>query len=192
MSTASAHDRNHSELVCLYALKALPPSELRAVEAQIATCTDCRDEIEALRPVVDAFAGWPTDLLRPSAPLWERLARRIAAESGDEPILVPPQRWADARWKNVAPGIDCMLLATDRHQDRVSMLVRLAPGVEYPPHKHAGIEEVYLLDGELLVDDKTLHPGDYLRSEPGSSDDRVWSETGCTCVLLASTRDALG
>jgi anti-sigma factor ChrR (cupin superfamily) len=71
------------------------------------------------------------------------------------------------------------------------MLVRLAPGADYPPHRHAGVEEVYMLDGVLIVDDKKLYPGDYLRSEPDTEDHRVWSETGCTCVLITSARDQL-
>ena len=29
------------------------------------------------------------------------------------------------------------------------MLVRLAPGAAYPPHRHAGVEELHLLEGEL-------------------------------------------
>jgi hypothetical protein len=62
---------------------------------------------------------------------------------------------------------------------------------EPPPHSHAGIEELHLLDGELWIDDRKLYPGDYNRAEPGSSDARVWSETGCTCVLITSTRDVL-
>jgi anti-sigma factor ChrR (cupin superfamily) len=73
----------------------------------------------------------------------------------------------------------------------VSMLVRLAPGAEYPPHGHAGIEELHLLDGELWIDERKLYPGDYNRAEPGTSDKRVWSETGCTCVLITSTKDML-
>jgi len=71
------------------------------------------------------------------------------------------------------------------------MLVRLAAGAEYPPHTHAGVEELYLLDGELWIDHRKLYPGDYNRAEPGTSDERVWSETGCTCVLVTSTKDAL-
>jgi hypothetical protein len=42
-----------------------------------------------------------------------------------------------------------------------------------------------------MIDDKKLHPDDYNRAEAGSADQRVWSETGCTCVLLTSTRDGL-
>jgi len=92
----------------------------------------------------------------------------------------------------VAPAIACKLLATDMEKHMVSMLVRLAPGGEYPAHTHAGLEELHLLYGELWIDERKLHPGDYNRAEPGTSDQRVWSETGCTCVLMTSTRDTLG
>ena len=71
------------------------------------------------------------------------------------------------------------------------MLVRLDPNVEYPPHTHAGVEELHLLQGELWIDGRKLHPGDYIRAEPGTSDARVWSETGCTGVLITSPRDLL-
>ena len=176
--------------MCLYALQALPASEVPLVEAQISACADCRQELETLRPIIGAFVSWPTDVLRPSASLWERLARRIAAETGQAVVPAPP-RPAEPEWEEVAPGISCKLLATDTEKNRVSMLVRLAPGADYPPHTHAGVEEVHMLQGVLIVDDKKLYPGDYLRSEPGTADHRVWSETGCTCVLLTSTRDIL-
>jgi anti-sigma factor ChrR (cupin superfamily) len=185
------HGEPHSELVCLHALQALPPSEVAIVETQIAACAQCRQEMAALRPIIDSFVSWPTDVLRPSPALWERLAQRVAADKG-KPLLPTSERWVEPAWEEMAPGILCKLLATDTQRDRVSMLVRLEPGVEYPPHRHAGVEELYLLHGELWIDDKKLHPGDYNRAEVGSRDGRVWSETGCTCVLITSPRDVLG
>jgi anti-sigma factor ChrR (cupin superfamily) len=71
------------------------------------------------------------------------------------------------------------------------MLVRLAPGAEYPPHRHAGVEELHLLHGELMIDANKLYPGDYIRSEADSVDRRIWTETGCTCVLITSTSDVV-
>jgi anti-sigma factor ChrR (cupin superfamily) len=71
------------------------------------------------------------------------------------------------------------------------MLVRLAPGANYPAHTHAGVEELHLLDGELWIDDRKLFPGDYNRAAPGAAHERVWSETGCTCFLVADTTDTL-
>ena len=70
------------------------------------------------------------------------------------------------------------------------MLVRLAPGASYPWHTHAAVEELHLLDGELWIDGRKLSPGAYSRGEPGATDERVWSETGCTCVLLTSMQMA--
>ena len=191
MSPASDHGQDYAERVFLYALQALPASEVVVVGAHIAGCAECRQEMETLRPIIDSFVSWPTDVLRPSVPLWERLAQRIAAETGGEPVLPAPQRWAEPEWKEAAPGISCKLLATDTETKRVSMLVRLAPGTEYPPHRHGGVEELHLLHGELMIGDRKLYPGDYNRAEADTVDHRVWSETGCTCVLITSYNDTL-
>ncbi len=190
-SKSGQHDQEHLDLVFLYALQALPSSEIPVVEAHISSCADCRQEIETLRPIIGSFVSWPTDVLRPSVSLWERLAQRIAEETGNEPVLPPSQLPAKPEWEEVAPGISCKLLATDMEKNRVSMLVRLAPGTDYPRHRHAGVEELHLLHGELMIDDRKLYPGDYNRAEADTVDYRVWSETGCTCVLLTSIEDVL-
>src|SRR5207237_4266426 len=106
------------------------------------------------------------------------LERRIAAETGGEAVMPGPLRWDEPEWEEAAPGISVRLLATDAERDRVTMLVRLGSGVDYPPHTHAGVEELHLPDGELWIDDRKFYPGDYNRAEPGTADKRVWSETG--------------
>jgi hypothetical protein len=191
MSTFDRARCGQSEVTCAYALQALPASEIAAAEAHIASCPDCQRELESLRPVVNRFVSWPTDLLRPTTSLQARLAFRIAQETGKKPVLPPPPRWSEPEWEQVAPGIECKLLATDTERHRVSMLVRLAPSASYPAHTHAGIEELHLLDGELWIDERKLVPGDYNYGAPGAGDERVWSETGCTCLLVTSTKDTL-
>jgi anti-sigma factor ChrR (cupin superfamily) len=192
MSTAADRDRcAQAELVSAYALHAIPARDVPAIEAHLASCAQCRQELEALRPVVESFSSWPTDVLRPMPSLQARLARRIAEETGGKPVLPSSRQWVEPEWENVAPGISCKLLATDSEKHIISMLVRLAPGGEYPPHTHAGVEELHLLEGELWIDDRKLYPGDYNRAEKGTGDKRVWSETGCTCVLITSTLDIL-
>jgi hypothetical protein len=178
-----------SEATCAYALQVLPASEAAAAEAHIASCPDCQRELESLRRVVDRFVSWPTDLLRPATSLQGRLALRIAEDTGRQPVPPPAQQWSEPEWEQVAPGIQCHLLASDTERHRVSMLVRLAPGASYPAHTRAGVEELHLLDGELWIDGRKLVPGDYNYGAPGAGDDSVWSETGCTCVLITSTRD---
>jgi hypothetical protein len=153
-----------AELPYASVLQALPAGEVAAAEAHIASCRECRRALESLRPVVERFVSWPTDVLRPPTSLRARLALRIAEETGYLPMLPPPlPRWSEPDWEPVAPGIDCKLLATDAH----------------------------LLAGELWIDARKLLPGDYNYGAPGAGDDRVWSETGCTCLLVTSTDDVL-
>lgn len=179
-----------AELVCAYALGALPAVDAPAKEAHLSACRSCRRELESLRPVLENLHFWPADVLRPPASLRVRMAQYVASDSGDTPSLpVVPERQPD--WEEVAPSISCKFLASDSSTHMVSMLVRLAPGGAYPPHTHAGVEELHLLDGELWIEERKLHPGDYNRAEPGTGDRRVWSETGCTCVLITSTQDVI-
>lgn len=185
------HSQDHAELVVLHVLRTLPPNEAAEAEIRIAACAECRQERQRLRRVVGTFAAWPTDLLRPSASLWERVAERIAGESGAATLAPASAPGAEPAWLEVTPGISCKILATDTETKRVSMLVRLAAGTDYPAHRHAGVEELHLLDGTLKIDGRAFEPGDYVRSEPGTIDHRVWSETGCTCFLLTSVEDVL-
>jgi anti-sigma factor ChrR (cupin superfamily) len=187
----NANRCEQSEITCAYALQALPAGEVAAAEAHIASCMHCQRELDSLRPVVDRLVSWPTDVLRPTTSLQRRLALRVAEETGKQPARPPGRQWSEPEWEQVAPGIECKLLATDMENHRVSMLVRLAPGASYPAHTHAGVEELHLLDGELWIDDRKLVPGDYNYGAPGAVDQRVWSATGCTCVLVTSTKDAL-
>jgi quercetin dioxygenase-like cupin family protein len=180
-----------AELACAHALQALPASEFVAAEAHIALCQDCQRELESLRRVVDGLVSWSTDVLRPTRPLQARLALRIAEETGTRPMLPPARCWSEPEWEKVAPGIECKLLASDAERHRVSMLVRLVPGASYPAHTHAGVEELHLLHGELWIDERKLFAGDYNYGAPGTGDECVRSETGCTCVLITSSKDVL-
>jgi anti-sigma factor ChrR (cupin superfamily) len=190
-AASDLNDCPQAERVAALAVHALPAAEAADVEEHVRSCAACARELDQLRPIVDSFAAWPTDVVRPRASLQERLARRIAAETDGRLTVPPAAQWREPDWKEVAPGISCKLLATDSQRDIVSMLVRLEPGAHYPPHTHGGVEELHLLDGELWIEERKLYPGDYNRGEPGTGDKLVWSETGCTCVLVTSTKDVL-
>ncbi len=181
---------DRTERVYPFVLQTLPNDEAAQMESHIADCVQCRYELETLQPLFASFISWPTRLEAPST-LWWRLARRVA--SGDVPL--PARRlsptFTPPDWKEVGSGISCRLLSTDVERQRVSMLVKLAAGATYPSHTHAGVEELYLLDGELTIDGRRLYPGDYNRAEPGTSDSCVRTESGCTCVLITSISDLL-
>ena len=144
-----------------------------------------------LKPIDRSLVGWSTDVLPPAKTLWARLAKRIATETVTQPFVPPVEALFEQEWEKAAPGIEVQILARNAEAESVSMLVRLDPGTNYPGHTHAGIEELHLLDGILKVDERTLYPGDFIHAEAGSVDHRVWSDTGCTCFLVTSTKDEL-
>ncbi len=188
---SAVHSPLHLDSVYLYVLQALSPNETLPVEWQIFTCEDCIREVSSLRPAIQSLVCWQTDLLRPASSLWPRLAQKIGEGTGNQPMLAPPDLGITPFWEDVLPGISCKVLATDAGKSRVSMLVRMNPGTGYPPHCHAGLEECYLLHGELMVNEKMIYPGDYHRAEAGSIDHRVWTQTGCSCVLITSTQNIM-
>lgn len=186
------------DLIGPYALVVLERSEAKMMEAHLAACEQCWQEYQALSPVTHALARWRAQVLPPPAQMWGRLMERIGKyvpQQSTAPSPTTPLRaledWPEPHWEEVASGIRCKLLSTDVAMDRVSMLVRLSPGTSYPSHRHAAVEELYLLEGELWIDDRKLLAGDYSRAEPGTTDCRVWSATGCMCLLITSPSDEL-
>jgi DNA-directed RNA polymerase specialized sigma24 family protein len=191
MSASPPRRCPQGENVAIHALRALPAKAAAAMEVHLATCSECATELQQLYPVMDSFVDWPIDDMRPSAATRARVARRISREIGREIRLPAMRNFAEPDWRQVSPGIWCKVLATDEVRRRVSMLVRLAPGVMYPAHTHASAEEVHLLDGELWIDHRKLLAGEFCRAEPGTSDELVWSDIGCTGLLITSPDDVL-
>jgi len=146
------------------------------------------------RPEDGSVVGWIMHLAQRGMRRNEsRRALDVLAElSREQPLQIEgTSAIVSSDWQEARPGVSYQVLARDSDRERVSMLVRLSPGASYPPHTHGGVEELYLLDGELCIDSKKVIPGGFNRAEAGSSDQRVWSGTGCTCVLLTSTVDIL-
>ena len=73
----------------------------------------------------------------------------------------------------------------------MTALVRMEPHTRYPSHQHADVEELYLLDGDLLVEGQRMRAGDYCRAEPGSIHGEVSTQAGALFLVRYSQRDEL-
>ncbi len=72
-------------------------------------------------------------------------------------------------WKQSGfPGITIRALYVDRARGRETMLVRMEAGASYLPHHHEGVEESFVLEGDIACDGETLTAGDYHRAEAGT------------------------
>lgn len=192
-----------------YVLGSLSEDDARRYRVHLARCEACSVEVAALERVTGELASVAPETTPPPA-LWERVlarARAIGAPDGDEPATSQIWKtWAEdgaarapftyvdedgAFQPTAQPGISARKLFVDRENDRVTMLVRMEPGSAYPPHRHAGPEDCYVIAGDLADGTRVLHGGDYVRAAPGSTHGVQSTEKGCLLLIVSSLGDEL-
>jgi len=192
-----AHDLETArETAALYALGALSADETRTFEAHIDRgCAMCAAEIDAFSAVAGDLAhGAPPQL--PPLALRSRVLERIAEQSDPlhaaiiERAGVRFVRSAELAWTTAAaPTVEVKALSVDHARGYITKLVRMAPGASLYPHRHADVEESYVLDGDLLVSGVLMRRGDYCRAEPGSIHTGVSTRSGCLFIAVCSLLD---
>lgn len=229
-------DTDALELAALYALSALSSPEMEAVERDYQGHAAFWSEVRSLR---DAAAGLAEagPRARPRRDLWPEIRARVApgsaARSTDVGLSAqrePAQVWK--QWRAGAtrapsvvsaagdeafeatgfPGVRVRRLAVDQDAERVTMLVRMDPGTAYPAHRHGGVEECYVVAGDLWIGDDVgasaaganaagasaagmpaveMHAGDYQRMEKGSRHPVQSTRGGCLLLVTSSRHDEL-
>ena len=92
----------------------------------------------------------------------------------------------EAEWKEAAPGMWLKVLHADPSRDRMTALARMDPGCAYAPHRHAGAEELFVLEGTCNCGGRVLQVGDYHRAEAGSIHYETSTQDGCLMLVIFS------
>ncbi len=186
------------ELAALYLAGAMTPDEHRAFEAHLGSgCAACEAEFRRLVAAVGVLARG-IEPVAPDPTAHGRLVESIAGlppapGAGPEPRRAPPRtgrepttrRAARAKWRPAGvEGVEVRMLSTDTERDRVTALVRMAPGGKLPAHIHQGQEEIFIVEGDLRTDDDALLAGDYQLSPPGTRHAEATSINGCTALII--------
>ncbi len=146
----------------------------------------------------EAFA-LSTEPIEPPSDLRGRVLSRLAGPGRTTPEGFFPVRPGvsgvhslDARWlPTPISGIEHKLLARDESRGYTTRLLRFAPGTRYPAHRHAGTEEIFVLEGSLTINGLLLSAGDYCRSEPGTEEADTFSEAGGMAIVISSDHDEI-
>jgi quercetin dioxygenase-like cupin family protein len=183
------------ELAALDAAGALLEDERRALGEALTRADEAtRREVAELYRVAAALP--PVTDEAPGPQVRERLLTHAFATGAPAPdITVPGFRFVHAHegWHpHPIPGIMVKPLAIDRDRNTATLLLKAAPGVEYPQHEHSGPEECYVLEGDVTVEGRKLGPGDFHHAEGGSHHDPLRTEGGTTVLLVVSLSDYLG
>ena len=75
-------------------------------------------------------------------------------------------------------GIRLRVLRDDASSGERAVLIEMQPGAQFPDHSHPGGEQLFVLEGTVLVGGKLLGTGEYLYTAVGDSHD-VKTADGC-------------
>jgi len=92
-------------------------------------------------------------------------------------------RTADMDWRTRSAQVDVKQLFVDEKGGQSSALMRIAPKSVFAPHRHAGIEELFILEGTFCDDGVTYGPGSYAIRSRGVEHTGS-TETGCVMLVL--------
>ena len=96
-------------------------------------------------------------------------------------------RAKEVKWKSYGvPGVWLRKLYIDTQKREITCLMRLEPGTTFPLHRHAGSKEVFILEGDLIVEKEIFYQGGYIRSVPGSTHSPL-TQGGCLLLMKTST-----
>ncbi len=191
-------DRYCFELAALYSLDLLDEREQDSMKTCLAEHPACEVELVKFAEVVAALPYGVLPLpVNPN--LKDRLFQRIASEpspcgrSGLPPDFFLPWltliQTIELRWEPyLVEKIEIVNLHLDFAKREAICLLRAEPGMRYPPHRHAGAEEILMLEGDLIIDDITYGAGDYICSKAGSVH-APYSSSGCKFLIRASFDD---
>lgn len=184
------------DLVPLYVLGALDEVQRRWVEAQIQEEPELATELVEYQAAVAtipyglARAPMATDL---KARLFQRLdldlPSSVESSHPEAETHLPASvgftmQADDLNWQPYDyPGVEIARLYRDSTKREISYLVRASAGANYPEHRHDYLEEIVMISGELIMGDRVLHPGDYVRAEANSIHPEATTPQGCLFLL---------
>jgi quercetin dioxygenase-like cupin family protein len=205
-------DHDMSEWAALYALDALPADEKEAFEQYLKQATkQAAAELESFLEIAGKLGFSPAPA-EPPASLRSQLMERIGSAAGAtegvsdagnissvgaNPVLLNQAGLLISRsgaipWAaGSVPGVQVKPLFVDGVRNYSTALVRMAPGTIYPSHRHQDVEELFLLEGDLLVEGLRMAPGDYCRAEPDSLHGQVRTDAGALFLVLASNANEI-
>lgn len=203
MTPKDVPENEHIEWAALYVVGALPSEERISFEKHLNSgCNICASELEKLDGIVSRLAQSSSRV--PPVALRDRLLTTVESMAVRKAMTNRPagvlfqqtglfiSRSGEIPWEAVGiPGITCKTLFVDSQRHYATSLVSMEPGAVYPPHRHNEIEEVYLLEGDFLIEGLNLGPGDYCRSEPGSIHGVGKTTAGALLLVFSSQRDEL-
>jgi anti-sigma factor ChrR (cupin superfamily) len=179
-------DEEAAGRAALYALGALEGEEARDFEEHIASgCEQCAAELREFEGVV-ADLGLAAPEAEPPAGVRARLLALVSGDGGGgaEGFLVV--RAGEGEWLPTEDaGVAYKLLFADPGRGTVTTLVRMQPGSRIRSHRHLGVEQCLVLEGDVASGAIKMKAGDFNCSLPGSVHEELVTDNGALLLLVS-------
>ncbi len=178
------------DLAAAYSLGALEQAEASAFEEHLTQgCQICGAELEGFSATVSALGLSAAE----QEPRRETRSALLSMLNGDhkhpEAMASQPQflsiRGGEGDWQEIADGVLIKPLFVDKASGLATSLVKMLPGTALPRHRHRGVEQFFVIEGDCCVHGETLGPGDYHRAETGSVHESTYTVNGTMLLLVA-------
>lgn len=190
---------DRTTLAALQALDSLDLDGQAWVDTHLQTSPEWLAEAEEFQAVVSLLAYSAPVLEMPDlkARLFEcigvqdNLIDVDRSDAGDEGLLAQLRAQAKAvQWENYqpTPGAQLGIFKIDSDKREVCCFVRSWGAVSFPMHRHAGEEEIIVLEGDLRIEEQSYSPGDRVRSTAGTAH-QPKTDQGCLLYLRTSLDD---
>jgi len=189
---------HHPEPVLLmeYAAGALPEAFSLVIATHLALCPACRRSVADL----EAAGGAALGQLDGAAVGDDVLAKTLAKLDAPPPVSAPkpsrsaelgvPRPLADVLAKPLEElhykrlgGVEICLL--DAPKEYRVYLMRIAGGVDVPPHGHSGQELTLMLRGSYVDEGERYAEGDLASVDEACTHRPKADQAGCTCLVAA-------
>jgi anti-sigma factor ChrR (cupin superfamily) len=182
------------ELTSSYALGALEDRETELFKRLLGEDPSSSEkELKGFEEVVELL-GFSAPSVTPPSGLKDRLLRRIREKAITKEKVKEREgflyvRSQEGEWKDIAEGVSLKPLFYDPIRQYATALVRMSAKTHFPNHRHTEAEECYVIEGAIEMGGQLFRKGDYIRAEAGSIHEGIYSESGCTLLILSSQRN---
>ncbi len=134
--------------------------------------------------------GWETRLsplaidgeVQPPPGAFAAISSRVKDSQIEMPGTIT-RRNGEGVWIDAAAGLKIKIMHEIPELKRFTFLAKLEAGAEYVDHDHDQDEEIYMIEGDLIIGDIILGPGDFHIARAGKHHPTHRTRTGCLCMI---------
>ncbi|MEM7003435.1 MAG: cupin domain-containing protein [Pseudomonadota bacterium] len=146
-------------------------------------------DLEQIEQIVNAAIA-SAEQPQPQAPKARMLANIKKRATAPAPAGTVTISQNAAAWEPFDDGIERQLLVADQGDGTETAIYRLDPGAKFVTHQHTHQETCWVVQGEILVGDHLVQPGDMHVADIGHAHPEIVART--KALLLIRSQVYLG